>query len=182
MGKLDRVIRVFVLAMLTACSASAPGGSGPLGQSPQAHRRRAKAALPEVAADGRLDATGQLKPSGMRAGWLEVPSGFVEQPGSTSHLRLYIARGMPYAKAREFLQARLAPERTEFPVHGISFRDALPTYTQLAMPPLNVLLVETDHNKGEVRLLIEDLAPPEGKPLPVDSAAQALARDRNRIE
>ena len=50
------------------------------------------------------------------------------------------------------------------------------------MAPLNVSVLELDHEKRELRLSVEDLTPPATKPLSDVQAAQELARIRNRLE
>ncbi|MDB4989119.1 MAG: hypothetical protein JWN04_4297 [Myxococcaceae bacterium] len=167
-------------ALLCACSAPARGPEGGAGEA-RPERKRAKAAL-RAEPDLRFDAQGNLKPGSLHASWLEIPSGFSERPGSTAHLSAYDATGLPIAKVREFLEARLLPERVVYPLHGMSFREALPRHTQLTMAPLNVLLVELDRSTRQLRLIVEDLTPPATKPLSVDQAAQALAHDRKHVE
>jgi len=188
MGKLNRVVAVVTvvpvaltaLAALGACSEPAAPAADVLA----ARERAAEAAAKQQAApvDPRFDAQGKLKPSGRHVSWFELPVGFTERPGSTAQTASFEAQDMPFAKVREYLEARMTPERIEYRGNGTSFREAQPSHTRLALPPMHLTILETDRNRGEVRLAIEDLTPPATPPLAPASAATALAQDRARAE
>ena len=179
MGKLDRVI--MIACLVAGCSARSPDQLAP-GASARGEPRRAKAALDQTL-DQRLDGAGNLKPGPLRAVWLEIPAGFTERPGNSDRLSAFDSTGVPFAKVREYLQSRLVTDQVIYPADGVSFRHATATHTQLAMPPLDVMLMVTNREKNELRLIVEDLAPTTSeKPLSDSNAAQALAHDRGRVE
>lgn len=175
MGRLHRVIAA--IALLSACRSTPAQQSGEARPTP----RRAKAALDAPPPDPRFD-DGGLKPSQTRMSWLEIPSGFTLRAGSTAQKSWYEAYDMPIAKVREYLQARLASEKLEYVPRGMVFHNALPTHTKLTMAPLEVTLLELNHETRELRLSVEDLTPSATPPLTNVQAAQELARLRNRLE
>jgi hypothetical protein len=196
MGKLSRIALTAVL-LLAACKSREESAA------PSSERRPLEriALEPLVQpSDPRFDAQGALKPSGRRFSWLELPIGFSERAGSTERAGSFEAKDIPFAKVRDYLDARIAAEKLDFTSNGIYFRRAKPTHTKLALPPLHVTLLdvagearpvagEARGPAGErssatrsVRLLIDDLAPPSTPPPSVESARQLLARERQQLE
>jgi len=188
MGQLHRVsARAAALLACTAALACATACSTRREPAPEETlRAESAAAAPRhtrnAPADVRFDAHGKLKASSRRIGWLELPSGFRERPGSTARAASFEADDMPLPKVRAYLDQRLIPEGVDYRANGMSYRNALPSHTQLAMPPVNVTVLETDRDRHTVRLLVDDLSPPAEKPLPFDVAVQEHARERSRAE
>jgi hypothetical protein len=187
MGKLHRVM---CLVVLSACSSAAR--VEPAGRE-RPNRQRAKAAVIAPGPDVRLDELGNLKRGDERISWLELPAGFVRVPGTTAQLAVYEASGVPLAKARAYLMARLSPDKVEYRKNGMVFRRSLPTHTELDLPPVEVTLLELEArprsgepaaNAGQhtLQLLVEDLTPPPTRPLSEEAAALELARAQKRIE
>jgi len=179
MGKLHRVgVTLALLAPgLLACArrSSEPVGSVSLrNETAHAVQRAADAGR----SDPRFDAEGSLKPSGRHIGWLELPSGFREQPGSSPSLGTYEADDMPLEAVTRFLEARLSAGRIDHRANGLSFRDAKASHTRLALPAMHVTALVTDSTARRVRLVVEDLSPPAQPPLPLDVAAREQQRER----
>ena len=176
MGKLGRVS---ALALLSACSSSSEGG-GARGE----HRALERVAVEQLAqpVDPRFDAQGALKPSGRRFVWLELPMGFEERPGSSPRSASFEATDMPLVKARDYLDARLAPAKLEFTRSGVYFRRSTPADSKLEAAVLDVTLIEMDPSTKTVQLWIDDLSPSSEPPLSVQAAKEELARERTRIE
>jgi hypothetical protein len=182
MGKLDRVNISLVGALCCACACSSAPAPEAEGRVVSARQQAREAAERKQAADPRFDAEGRLKPSGERMSWLELPSGFRRRPGSTEREASFEAADMPFAKVREYLEARIVPDSIDYRSNGTSFRSVLPSHTRLTMAPLHVTLLETDRKQHVLRLSIEDLTPPTTPPLSDEAAAQELARMRTRME
>jgi hypothetical protein len=181
MGKLNRVMTTALLAQVALGACSEPAAPAP--ELVAARKRAAEAAAkPTAPVDPRFDAQGRLRPAGRHVSWLELPVGFTERPGSTAQTASFEARDMPFAKVREYLEARIRPDRIEYRGNGTSFRDALPSHTRLSLPPMNLTILETDREHGEIRLSVDDLTPPTTAALPPASAARELAKDRARAE
>ena len=178
MGKLNRIVPA-LCALLGACHAAPVE---PQSDPQRPDRQRARAALQTAAPDPRLDANGALKGSYARMSWLEIPAGFTLRPGSTARVAWYDAEGLPLIKVREYLQARVRSDQVEYRKNGVLFHEALPTHTQLTMPPVNVTLLELNPVTHALRLTVEDLTPPATQPLSEAKAAQELARARSREE
>lgn len=178
MGKLGRVT-LSALALVGACS-SASERSTPSAE-PKALERVAVEQLAQPV-DERFDARGELKSSGRRFVWLELPLGFAERPGASPRSASFEATEMPLVKVRDYLDARLAPAKLEFTRSGVYFRRSRPAHTQLEAALLDVTLIEMDAATKTVRLQIDDLSPPPEPPLSEEAAKEALARERSRIE
>jgi len=180
MGKLDRVgLLTYVLAL--GCSAPSARDAAPSDRTGALAARKGSTDG-AAAADPRFDATGKLKPGGQRLSWVEIPSGFVQQPGSTPQSATFEAREMPLAKATDFFEERLLAGAIQLRPNGVSYRNSKAKHTQLPLPPVNVTVLEIDRAQQLVRVVVDDLAPPSEPPLRVDLAARELARERKSIE
>jgi len=166
-------------ATLGACSEPAAPAPDEL-----AARERAAAASAKQAAplDLRFDEAGKLRPSGRHMSWLELPVGFSTRAGSTAQRASFEAQNMPFAKVREFLEARLLPGNIVYRANGTTFQGALPSHTRLTMAPMDVTILETGRQRGEIRLVIDDLTPPAQAPIPEVNAERELAKARARAE
>ncbi|MEY4512864.1 MAG: hypothetical protein RLZZ450_4986 [Pseudomonadota bacterium] len=181
MGKLNRVVNMLFSAclLLGACSErSAPAAEREVERARQA----SKAAAAAQPVDPRFDASGNLKSSGQRMSWLELPVGFTKRAGSTTQQATFEAQNMPFSKVREFLEARIVPGNIVYRANGTTFQGALPSHTRLDMPPMDVTILETDRKRGEIRLAIDDLTPPAAQPIKEENAALELAKARARAE
>lgn len=180
MGKLDRVMALAGAVLALACTKqSEPVGSASLrAESMKAAQRAADAGQGDV----RLDAEGNLKSSGRRIGWLELPTGFRELSESTPRLATFEAEDLPLELVNRYLEARLVPAQVDQRKNGTSFRNAKPSHTRLEMPAMHVTALTTDVVSRKVRLTIEDLSPPPKAPLPLDVAAREQQRERTHAE
>lgn len=182
MGKLNRVINTLSVSalLLAACSAESP----PEAASKAARARQASASTGAATAkpDPRFDAAGRLKSSGQRMSWLELPVGFTRRPGSTAQQATFEADDMPFAKVREYLEARMVPANIVYRANGTTFQGALPSHTRLEMPPMDLTILETDRKRGTIRLAVDDLTPPAAQPIKEENAALELAKARARAE
>lgn len=175
MGQLNRVIVAFVL--FAGCR-SRPSPDHMVAHSEAGTTRVEVIPVP----DARRNRDGQLLPSQRHMSWLELPSGFATQPGSTLRRGVYEADDIPIEAVRAYLMARVVPGEIETTPLGFSYRRALPSYTRLPMAPLDISVLEADPTRHRVRLIIDDLSPPPEAPLPVDIAAKELARERDRAK
>ena len=179
MGKLHRVgLLTYVLAL--GCSSNGRNAAPEQNAATRAALQRAAENRPQ--GDARLDASGRLKPSGLRVSWVELPSGFQPQPGSTKLTSSYEAPEMTVAKVADYFEERLLPGTVELRPNGVSYRNAKPKHTQLPMPSVNVTVLEVDRAQDRVRVVIDDLTPPSEPPLPLDVAARELDRERREVE
>lgn len=179
MGKLHRVGLLTCVLALACSSRSARDVSS--GQSAVA-KSGTRASQDAGALDPRLDAAGKLKPSELRASWVELPSGFQPQPGSTRLSATFQAHDIPLAKVTDYFEERLRAGTLELRANGISYRNAKPTHTQLPLPKVDVTVLEVDRTQRLVRIVVDDLSPPSEPPLRVDVAARELDRERKNIE
>jgi hypothetical protein len=180
-GKLNRVESLMLCTLALGCSSQRiQSGEQPRGQAAAA--QRASPAPETAATDPRFDEAGKLKPSGQHASWVDVPSGFRVQPGSTPRAAVFEAPDMPLAKVTDYFETRLAPGSIDLRSNGVVYRSAKARHTQLPLSPVHVTVLEIDRDKRLVRVIVDDLTPSTEPPLPPDVAARELARERNTIE
>jgi hypothetical protein len=179
MGKLDRIAVLLLPALWASGCSSAP--EQPAWAKEAARRERAASEPSRPAAqDPRFDVEGRLKPSGAHVSWLELPSGFRARPGNTQRLAAYEASDMPFDKVRAYLDERLVPKNALYLRTGFEYQSARPTHTALAVPPMHVTLLDTNRDKREVRIVIEDLTVTRAAPLSTKAAAELLAKARSQ--
>ena len=180
MGKLHRV-GLLTCTLAIGCSSS---GAREVAAEKRAAAIAARKRAEESAAkrDPRFDAAGRLRPAGQRVSWVELPSGFKEQAGSTKLTASFEAPDLPLAKVTDYFEERLLPGTIELRPNGVSYRNAKPKHTQLPLPPAHVTVLEVDRAHHVVRVVVDDLTPPSEPPLREDLAARELDRERKRIE
>lgn len=174
MGKLHRV----VLGCLLACACSRAGKDASAGGGEPLTRVELAQTAPEV--DPRFDAKGELKPSPQRVGFLEIPMGFQERPGSTPREGAFEASDMPVEKLRDYLESRITAGSIEFPRGGVAYRFAKPVHSEVSSARVHVRVAEIDRAEKRVRLLVEDLTPLSTPQLSLEAVQKLLAEDRLR--
>jgi predicted small lipoprotein YifL len=170
---MDQHVRVAVIASVIALAAC---GRKP----PHAEPLRPPAPKPVVSTGDYYDRDGNLKGSGLRSEWLELPASFKRaQAAVVEGHEVYEANLVPLEKVCDFLSRRMFTGNVERTPSSARFPGAMPLDMNAAARRLTVNVTEAE---GLIRIDIERLPLlSEVKPLSEDEARALLSQEMERI-
>jgi predicted small lipoprotein YifL len=171
---MDQHVRIAVIASvltLAACGRKPPHAE-PL--------RPPKPAASVAPTADFYDREGNLKGSGMRAEWLELPAGFTRSKElSVGGHEIYQADIVPLEKTCDFLSKHMLTGNVERTASSARYAGAMPVDMNSAAPRLTV---QVSQFEGRIRIDVERLPLlSEVKPLSEDEARKLLSQERERM-
>lgn len=169
----------WVLALgLTACGGSdspARGAEGPAAAKSAASSVAAPAPKPSP-----FDAQGNLKASGLKVDWFEIPAGF-ESAGSRPQHHLFVSHEVSMEQLREFLASRMLTGQVDEQGKGAIYRQVMPITAGAKAMRFDVQVAMIDQGKG-VSLALDERTFLGAPPLSPAEAAKVLAEEQARAE
>ena len=177
MGILGRVI--VVAALSAACSGSEPAARGVTGQriSPRAVPHKV---TPKAVAVSPYDEHGNLKPSGMKVGWLEIPAGFQERVSSQGTHHAYVGKVKSLDVTR-FFDARVFTSQVRLVGHGVHYGLAQPKNQDPNAVRLEIG-VYPNRAGDTVQIFVDERTQNAGPPLTMEQARALLSERQSRAE
>jgi hypothetical protein len=170
MGEHVRIALLVGLCVLSACGRKPP--------------RAEPIALPAPAAvlsppEAFYDRDGNIKGSGTRVQWLEIPVGFTRSAvRSTNTREIYEATRLPFEKVCDFLSRRMFTGKVDRGTNHAEYPAVMPLDMNESAIRLNVSLTQVE---GVLALAIEPVPRPNAKPLSDEEARRLLREEAEHM-
>jgi hypothetical protein len=159
--------------------AVALGGCGRKPPRPEPFVQRAPVQVAPRPVTDFYDRDGNIRGSGVRVEWLEMPAGFAHVPKLTSADReVYQSDTLPFDKVNDFLGKRMFTGKVDLGSNHAVYPAIMPLDMNENAMRLNVSVTRL---KGVVTLMVERVRRVEVKPLSEDEARQILSKEMERV-
>jgi hypothetical protein len=170
-GKHVRIALVMGAVVLAGCGRKPP--------RPEPFVQRAPVQLAPRPASDFYDHDGNIKGSGVRVEWLEMPAGFAHVAKlSNAEREVYQSETLPFAKVSDFLSKRMFTGKVDLGSDHAVYPAVMPLDMNEKAIRLNVSLTQV---KGTITLVVERVRKVEVKPLSEDEARQILSQEMERV-
>lgn len=178
MGSIRRVIVCAALCALCGCSGRSEG-RGVTGKRIAARAVASREKSAQVAVQTPYDAAGNLKPSELKVGWLEIPMGFRERVSSQGTHHAYVG-AMPAAAVIRFFDQRVFTSKVELVGNGVRYGAALPKSQDPNALRLEIAVYP--NRRGDQVQIFVDERTANSAPLSLEDARALLSEKQARAE
>jgi hypothetical protein len=163
---------------LTACGG--PDSAAPGAEDPAAVKSVAPSVVASALKPSPFDARGNLKASGLKIDWFEIPAGF-ESAGSRPQHHLFVSHEVSMEQLREFLASRMLTGQVAEQGKGAIYRGVMPVSAASKAIRFDVQVALIDQGTG-VSLALDERTFLGAPPLSPAEAAKVLAAEQARAE